>query len=291
MHQALTDMEQAAKNITITGLVQDAKTGEYLSGVTIYCKSDRTSSNFTNNKGRFLINLSTKVVHDVIVITHAGYERFQDKITLDKDQKINIVLFKKKSDKSQTDPELVTNALNGDGKAYSKLMDRYRDSIYFMIQKMVNNRDDAEDLTIEAFGKAFSKLSSYSSDYAFSTWLYRIAIHNCIDFVRKKRIATLSIDEEMENEDGESSLTRHIASNTLDPEEEFIREQRILLIRGVLDRLNPKNRKLIENRYLKQMAYEEIAKEMELPLGTVKAQLHRAKELLFNMLKKQKEKY
>ena len=66
-------------------------------------------------------------------------------------------------------------------------MDRYRDSIYFMLLKMVNNKDDAEDLTIEAFGKAFKKLHQYTPNYAFSTWLFKIASNNCIDFIRKKK--------------------------------------------------------------------------------------------------------
>src|SRR5881275_730636 len=80
------------------------------------------------------------------------------------------------SDKALIDYQLVRKAIDkGDQKAYAELMSRYKDSIYFMLLKMVNNRDDADDLTIEAFGKAFKNLHQYTPEYAFSTWLFKIA--------------------------------------------------------------------------------------------------------------------
>ncbi|HMY14670.1 MAG TPA: sigma-70 family RNA polymerase sigma factor, partial [Bacteroidia bacterium] len=91
------------------------------------------------------------------------------------------------SDKAVVDYQLVRDAVdNGNQKAYAELMSRYKDSIYFMLLKMVNNRDDADDLTIEAFGKAFKNIHQYTPDYAFSTWLFKIATNNCIDYIRKK---------------------------------------------------------------------------------------------------------
>ena len=92
------------------------------------------------------------------------------------------------SDKAKHDLVLVEAARKGNQAAYADLMERYRDSIYFMMLKMVKNSDDADDLTIEAFGKAFSRLEQYSPSFAFSTWLFKIASNNCIDFIRKKRI-------------------------------------------------------------------------------------------------------
>ena len=98
------------------------------------------------------------------------------------------------SEKAHYDNKLVRLAVeNGDQKAFAGLMDRYKDSIYFMLLKMVNNRDDAEDLTIEAFGKAFKNLHQYTPDFAFSTWLFKIATNNCIDFIRRKKKNTISI--------------------------------------------------------------------------------------------------
>ena len=195
------------------------------------------------------------------------------------------------SPRANEDYELVQSAVDkGDQMAYAKLMTRYRDAIFFMVLKMVHNRDDAEDLTIEAFGKAFASLESYSPSFAFSTWLFKIATNNTIDFIRKKKLETLSIDEPIETDKGED-YSYDLQSENLDPEERFIKEQRAELMRNILERLSPKYKMLIELRYFEELSYDEIAKRLGLPLGTVKAQLYRAKELLFNILKKKKEKY
>lgn len=194
------------------------------------------------------------------------------------------------SDKAMLDYRLVRAAIdNGDQKAYALLMDRYRDSIYFMLLKMVNNRDDADDLTIEAFGKAFNKLHQYTPNYAFSTWLFKIASNNCIDFIRKKKKNLLSLDKPFESSDG-GEMTMDVPSGTLDPEEIYIREQKKILMHGVVEKLKPRYRTLVELRYFKEYSYEEIAQELDLPLGTVKAQLFRAREFLYNILKNSKEK-
>ena len=194
------------------------------------------------------------------------------------------------SDKAMLDYRLVRAAIqSGDQKAYAQLMERYRDSIYFMLLKMVNNRDDADDLTIEAFGKAFNKLHQYTPNYAFSTWLFKIASNNCIDFIRKKKKNLLSLDKPFENGDG-GEMTMDVPSGTLDPEETYIREQKKILMHGVVEKLKPRYRTLVELRYFKEYSYEEIAKELDLPLGTVKAQLFRAREFLYNILKNSKDK-
>ncbi|MFT6027475.1 MAG: RNA polymerase sigma-70 factor (ECF subfamily) [Bacteroidia bacterium] len=194
------------------------------------------------------------------------------------------------SDKAMLDYRLVRAAIDsGDQKAYAQLMDRYRDSIYFMLLKMVNNRDDADDLTIEAFGKAFNKLHQYTPNYAFSTWLFKIASNNCIDFIRKKKKNLLSLDKPFETGDG-GAMTMDVPSGTLDPEEAYIREQKKILMHGVVEKLKPRYRTLVELRYFKEYSYEEIAKELDLPLGTVKAQLFRAREFLYNILKNSKDK-
>lgn len=194
------------------------------------------------------------------------------------------------SDKALYDYRLVKAAVErGDQKAYALLMDRYRDSIYFMLLKMVNNKDDADDLTIEAFGKAFNKLHQYTPNYAFSTWLFKIASNNCIDFIRKKKKFVLSLDKPIEGTDG-GEMTFDVASNTLDPEETYIKAQKVILMQGVVEKLKPRYRTLVELRYFKEYSYEEIARELDLPLGTVKAQLFRAREFLYNILKNSKEK-
>ncbi len=186
------------------------------------------------------------------------------------------------SEKAQHDFLLVQKARSGDQKAYAELLGRYRDAIYFMLLKMVNNPSDAEDLTIEAFGKAFKNIGQYTPNFAFSTWLFKIATNNCIDFIRKKRAATISLDQS--NDDPETT-TVTIQSDTLDPEAHLINSQKIKLLREVVNKLKPRYRTLVELRYFKEYSYEEISQELELPIGTVKAQLFRARELLFNILK------
>lgn len=188
------------------------------------------------------------------------------------------------SDKAKHDLDLVHKAIDGDQKAYAELMGRYRDAIYFMLLKMVNNKSDAEDLTIEAFGKAFKNIQQYSPNFAFSTWLFKIASNNCIDYLRKKRTNFVSIDGGI-GEDKENEPTVHLRDDTPDPEENLIKGQKALLMRTIVTKLKPRYRTLIELRYFKEYSYEEIAVELDLPIGTVKAQLFRARELLFQTLK------
>lgn len=192
------------------------------------------------------------------------------------------------SEKAQHDMVLVHKAVSGNQKAYAELLSRYRDAIYFMLLKMVNNQDDAEDLTIEAFGKAFKNIHQYTPNFAFSTWLFKIATNNCIDFIRKRRGGlTISIDQN--NIDREETPI-HIITDELDPEENLINQQKIRLMRDVVQKLKPRYRKLVEMRYFEELSYEEIAQSLELPIGTVKAQLFRARELLFNILKSSGQK-
>lgn len=185
------------------------------------------------------------------------------------------------SEKARQDYELVKAALAGDDKAFARLLNRYKDAIYFMLLKMVNNRSDAEDLTLEAFGKAFKSLHQYSPTYAFSTWLFKIASNNCIDFLRKKKGVHVPIEN---NGQDDNSETIKLRSKDPDPEEKLIRQQKAILLRRVVRKLKPRYQILVELRYFREFSYEEIAKELDLPLGTVKAQLFRAREMLFKMI-------
>ncbi len=195
------------------------------------------------------------------------------------------------SEKARKDYELVRKAIDeNDQNAFSILLNKYRDSIFFMLLKMVNNRDDAEDLTIEAFGKAFNRLHQYTPNYAFSTWLFKIATNNCIDFLRKKKKNVLSIDNRMENNDGDTFMFE-LKSTNRNPEEEAIRGQKIQLMRSVVEQLKPRYQILVEMRYFQEKSYDEIAQELSLPLGTVKAQLFRARDILYNILKESKDNF
>jgi RNA polymerase sigma factor (sigma-70 family) len=191
------------------------------------------------------------------------------------------------SSKAVYDYKLIRRALEEeDQKAYAELMGRYHDSVYFMLLKMVKNKEDADDLTIEAFGKAFKRLRQYSTTYAFSTWLFKIASNNAIDFMRRKRNegTSYSIDQTYENEEGSESKM-NIRDQLPDPEENIIKKQKIKLLRDVVDKLKPRFKTLVEMRYFEELSYEEISVRTGLPVGTVKAQLFRAREFLYNVLK------
>lgn len=196
----------------------------------------------------------------------------------------------KLTEKGQRDYLLVQRALNdGDQKAFAELLHHYRDSLYFMMLKMTNNPYDADDLTIEAFGKAFNKLEQYTPDYAFSTWLFKIASNNCIDFLRKNKKHNQHLRNEHEDL-AEQDMASKLPASTPDPEENIIKEQKIKYMREVVEKLKPHYRHLIELRYFDELSYEEIADKLELPLGTVKAQLFRSSEFLFQVMKNAREK-
>jgi RNA polymerase sigma factor (sigma-70 family) len=185
------------------------------------------------------------------------------------------------SDNAAADLVLVEKAREGNEKAFAGLMNRYRDSIYYMLLKMVNNHSDAEDLTIETFGKAFRNLDSYTPKFAFSTWLFRIATNNCVDFIRKKQMSPTPFDSSQDNID---NVTVNIQSDLPDPEESMINHQKIAALKDIINQLKPRYRELIQLRYYKEYSYEEISAELKIPIGTVKAELYRAKTLLYNLL-------
>lgn len=187
---------------------------------------------------------------------------------------------------ARNDFMLVCRAKDGDQKAYAELMQRYKDSIYFMAVKMVNNKDDAMDLTVETFGKAFENIEKYKPDFAFSTWLFRIATNNCIDFIRKKRLNVVSL-QALSEDDGEEKQFQ-VRSEGLNPEETSIKKQENEKLKNIVEQLPSRYRTLIILRYYDELSYEEIARQLDIPLGTVKAQLFRARDLLANIMNRKK---
>ncbi|MEN2281960.1 sigma-70 family RNA polymerase sigma factor [Algoriphagus sp. SE2] len=187
------------------------------------------------------------------------------------------------SNKALEDFALIDKAVQDkDQQAYASLMKRYKKAVYFMILKMIRDADDAEDLTMEAFAKAFKNLDRFKKDYTFSTWLFRIATNNTIDFIRKKKLKTMSLNNTL-TDDGGNSVNIDVEDDDNNPQDEYIRTQRIEMVRIFVDKLPAKYRKLVQLRYFDELSYEEIAQELEKPLGTVKAQLHRSRELLYEI--------
>ena len=191
---------------------------------------------------------------------------------------------KKLTDKGERDLKLINRAIEtGDPKAYAELMKLYRDPLYFMIYEKISDQDVAKDLTIESLGKAFKKLHLYKPDFTFSTWLFTVARNHCIDYLRKKKLPTFSIDKMMVNDDGRKS-NFDLESKDPNPEQILMKTQRVKILRRIVDQLKPKYRDLVKLRYFKEYSYEEVAQELDLPLGTVKAQLHRSRDQLFKIM-------
>ncbi len=189
----------------------------------------------------------------------------------------------RKIESRNEDARLIHAALRGDDNAYKQLMRKYHDAIYNFIFRMVHNKEQVEDLTQEAFIKAFASLKSFNEEFAFSTWLYKIATNHCIDFVRKKKLQTFSIDKPIDSR--ESDYTFEIPDESYEADRVLIGNQRAVLLTSAIDSLPPKYRKVIQMRHVDEKSYEEIAKLLKLPIGTVKAHIFRARELLYKQLK------
>ena len=195
------------------------------------------------------------------------------------------------TEKGKRDLKLINRALEtGDPTAYNELMKLYRDPLYFMLYEKVGDQELAKDLTIESLGKAFKKLHLYVPNYVFSTWLFTVARNHCIDYLRKNKLPTVSIDKMMLDEDGKRT-NFDLISDMLNPEQEMEKKQRIAILRQIVDQLKPKYRALVKLRYFKEMTYDEIATTLDIPIGTVKAQLHRSREQLFNIMSGIKDAY
>ena len=189
----------------------------------------------------------------------------------------------KRIDSREEDAVLIRRALKGDQRAYRKLRQKYHESIYNLIYRMVRDKDEVEDLTQEAFIKAFMSLSSFNDEFAFSTWLYKIATNNCIDYIRRKKLQTFSIDKPIESK--ESDYTYELPDSTYEPDQELIERQKKKLLEDAINSLPAKYRHVIHLRHVEEKEYQEIAAILHLPLGTVKAHIFRAREMLNKYLR------
>ncbi len=181
------------------------------------------------------------------------------------------------------DSTVIASALAGDQDAYAQILARYRGPLFHMLLKMVHNKEEAEDLTQEAFMKAFRALASFNEEYAFSTWLYKIAANNCIDYLRKKRLQTFSYNKPIASKEGE--LQREYADETVATDKPMLDSEKTRMINLAIDDLPPKYKTAIELRHKEELSYEDIAQKLNIPLGTVKARIFRAREMLKRKLK------
>lgn len=184
---------------------------------------------------------------------------------------------------AEQDDQLIAQAREGDQRAYWKLVNRHQKTVYHVAYKIVRNEETAEDISQETFMKAFAALASYRSEFRFSTWLCKIAANTSIDHLRKKRIQALSLDREIETEEG--SVEFEIADYSFHPEREFEAKQQRKSIDEAIDDLSERYRQVIIYRHRDDKSYEEIAELLNVPVGTVKARIFRARELLKKSLK------
>ncbi|HQY19873.1 MAG TPA: sigma-70 family RNA polymerase sigma factor [Ignavibacteria bacterium] len=181
------------------------------------------------------------------------------------------------------DMVLIDEALAGRQNSYAKLMKKYQPMITHLIYRMISKKEDVEDLTQEAFIKAFNSLANFDKQYAFSTWLFKIATNNAIDYLRKKKLYTFSIDKKIQADDSDYSF--EIPDHGNKPDNNVIDKQLRIILDEAIESLPSKYKDVIVLRHKKEKEYEEIAKELNLPLGTVKAHIFRGRELLNKYLK------
>lgn len=190
---------------------------------------------------------------------------------------------------SLEDDKFVTDALAGNESSYRKLVNKYDKPLYFHIRKMIKEKELVEDLVQEVFMKAFHNLSTYNNEYAFSTWLYRIATNHTIDYLRKKKLQTLSINEPYHTKDGDMEI--QLPDNSFEADSPVIKKERKQIVQQAIEELPEKYRQVIEMRHMEEKSYQEISELLDLPLGTVKAHIFRAREMLYKALIDKKDKF
>ncbi|RNC85289.1 MAG: sigma-70 family RNA polymerase sigma factor [Balneola sp.] len=187
------------------------------------------------------------------------------------------------------DDKFVADALAGNEDSYKKLVDKYDRPIFFHIRKMIREQEMVEDLVQEVFIKAFKNLQTYSNEYAFSTWLYRIATNHTIDYLRKKKLQTFSINDPIKTKDGEMEV--QLPDMSFSTDAPVMKKERKAIVQDAIHNLPEKYRKVIQLRHMEELSYDEIADELDLPLGTVKAHIFRARELLYKALVDKRDKF
>jgi RNA polymerase sigma factor (sigma-70 family) len=181
------------------------------------------------------------------------------------------------------DKALIAAAISGEQDAYKRLMKKYSGGIAHLVTRMIGNQEDVEDLTQEAFIKAFNSLATFNEEFAFSTWLYKIASNNCIDYMRKRRLRTMSIDRP--GPGAESDQQYEIPDSSNIPDQHIQQSQQTQAIQKAIDNLPDKYRTVIIMRHQEERSYDEIAVALGLPIGTVKAHIFRAREMLYKQLR------
>ena len=179
---------------------------------------------------------------------------------------------------SKEDRTLVERCLRGDEKSFEELLEKYKNPVFSICLRMVRNHTDAEDLAQDVFIRTFSVLDRYDPSYPFSSWLFRIASNLCIDYLRKKRGTYVYLDEPIEGKDGE--MSRQLPSHLPKPDREMESKEMMLALEEAIGTLPEHYRIIVVLRHQEQLSYEEISDSLGIPLGTVKARIHRARNMI-----------
>ena len=182
------------------------------------------------------------------------------------------------------DRVLVERCLKGEERAFEELLNKYKNSVYSICYRMVRNQTDAEDLAQDVFIRTFSVLDRYDPSYPFSSWLFRITSNLCIDFLRKAKGGMVSLDQPIEGSEG--TIQRQLPADVVKPDREMENKEMMAALEEAISTLPEHYRIIVILRHQEQMSYEEIADDLGIPLGTVKARIHRARNLIKDYFRK-----
>lgn len=185
------------------------------------------------------------------------------------------------------DAQLIRRCLKGDQRSYERLLEKYRAPVFSICMRMVRNRDDAEDLAQDVFIKIFNILDRYNPSFPFSSWLYRITSNLCIDFLRKNKRTVYSLDKPVDGEDGE--MSRQLPSGEIGPEREMELKEDMVTLENAIKQLPEHYRMIVLLRHQGHLSYDEISETLGIPLGTVKARIHRARKLIVDFFRDSRE--
>ncbi len=188
-----------------------------------------------------------------------------------------------KIESQKEDVRLINKALRGDQAAYLRLVNKYKPTITYLLYRIVQDKDDVEDIVQEVFINTFRALESFKKEYSFFSWIYKIALNKGIDYIRKKKLKTFSINKPIATKDGE--VQYEVPDSTYEPDKHIIASEKSSLIQTAIDKLPHKYRRVIIMRHMEEKDYSEIAEELKLPIGTVKVHIFRARELLNKYLR------
>jgi RNA polymerase sigma-70 factor (ECF subfamily) len=189
---------------------------------------------------------------------------------------------------AEVESVLIRKAKNGDIHAFENLIENHRKRVYNIAFKMLHNQEDAYDITQEVFIRVFKSMKEFREEASFSTWIYRITKNACLDELRKrKNKATVSMDEDLETEDG--TIKRQVEDCSPGPDALYESMELRDIVRTAIGHLSDEHKFVIILRDLRGFSYEEIAKVLECPEGTVKSRINRARKALKEILQRRME--